>query len=135
MASFSMKVLPAKMKTEPNQSPEPTPTAVTTDASASVAPSAGAAHLRRSAKINHHMKHYVLISVQIPLGDSTNEEAMRASFVGKTQKIVDQSKGIRRCHENTWLLDRENAASALAKIVSAAEGFDMKYDIWYLSSE
>lgn len=30
---------------EPNQAPEPTPTAVTPDADASVAPSAGAAHL------------------------------------------------------------------------------------------
>jgi hypothetical protein len=35
----------AKEKNEPNQTPEPTPTAVTPDADASVAPSAGAAHL------------------------------------------------------------------------------------------
>src|SRR5690606_29924118 len=34
-----------KYKTEPNQTPEPTPTAVTPDADASVVPSAGAAHL------------------------------------------------------------------------------------------
>lgn len=34
-----------KIKNKPNQTPEPTPTAVTPDADASVAPSAGAAHL------------------------------------------------------------------------------------------
>jgi hypothetical protein len=33
------------MKTEPNQAPEPTSTAVTPDADASVAPSAAVAHL------------------------------------------------------------------------------------------
>jgi hypothetical protein len=33
------------MKTEPNQAPEPTSTAVTPDADASVAPSAAVAHI------------------------------------------------------------------------------------------
>mgnify|MGYP001627348796 CR=1 FL=1 len=45
--SYSLEIKGSKYRKEPNQTPEPTPTAVTPDADASVVPSAGAARLQR----------------------------------------------------------------------------------------
>ena len=80
-------------------------------------------------------KHYVLVSAEKPQGDGIRDSQVWSNFLSKTQKIEDQTKGIRKLGENSWLIDRENAASALTKIVSAAELSDMKYDVWYLSSD
>jgi len=95
------------------------------------------AQFQRSAKINHHhmTKHYVLVSVQVPTGDSRNEELVAGSFVHTTCKISDLDKGIRRLHENTWLIDKETSTVALGKIVDAAESLGLKHDVWYFSSE
>ncbi|HRQ89637.1 MAG TPA: hypothetical protein PLA50_12625 [Bacteroidia bacterium] len=80
-------------------------------------------------------KYYILVSVDFPTDDTHRSNLTISGFVSKTQKIDNKEGGIRRLHENTWLLERENAASSLAKIVSASEVHGFEYEVLYLSSD
>jgi len=80
-------------------------------------------------------KHYILVSVELPDDDSHHSDSITLNFVSKTQKIDDKDGGIRRLHENTWLIDRDISATHLSRIVSAADLAGLDYDVFYLSSD
>ena len=79
------------------------------------------------------MKHYILINVEIPNLAEHNGEQSWHGFLAKTEDINQPSTGIQRIAPNCWLLERENAASALARIVSTCEGSHLTYHVRYLS--
>ena len=92
--------------------------------------------LQRSAENPHLMKkHYILVSVEIPSDRSHDSQSRADAFLARTEGLADTASGIRKYHESCWLLERENAASSFATIVSVAEGLDLPYEVLYLSSD
>jgi len=80
-------------------------------------------------------KHYVLVSVQEPSEDIQSASQIWIGFESKTEKIELKDEQSRKLALNAWLLVRDSEASALASIVREAEGFRLKYEVYYLSSD
>ena len=80
-------------------------------------------------------KHYILVCTRKPSDDTCKASTAWLDFVASTQSIDNEGRGIERIGENTWLLRRDDAASSLAKIVSASEASGLSCRVLYLSSD
>ncbi|MCS6244525.1 MAG: hypothetical protein H2172_11795 [Opitutus sp.] len=80
-------------------------------------------------------KNYILVSVDLPAGDSHAEEQARLAFASAIFQIKDQALKGQKLSENVWLLDRDGDTSSLAHIVYSCTKQNLKYSVRYLSSE
>jgi len=80
-------------------------------------------------------KHWILVSVNLPEEDEGGNSRSRLSFVSATQNVHDTALGLRKLSESTWLLPRENALPALARIVTAADNNEASYEVRYLTED
>jgi len=80
------------------------------------------------------MKNFVLIYIAIPENaDHPGPNSVYRPFLSKLGDVELKGAKSMRLAENCWLLERESDVSALARIVSVAEGFRLGVGVKYLS--
>lgn len=78
------------------------------------------------------MNHYVLFYVEGYNGDQAQAEPVLHGFEGLLDKLAAESGTIKRLGAHSILSQRGNDVGILGRVIAAAEGAHLKYQVRYL---
>jgi len=80
------------------------------------------------------MKHYILISVEIPTpGDDQYSKWL--SLEKRLEPLTKTNKGIARLGEGVWLLPRDQGMTCVAECIARARASSLKVEARFLSAD
>jgi hypothetical protein len=80
------------------------------------------------------MKHYILISVEIPAtGDDQYSKCL--SLEKRHEPLAETNKGIARLGEGVWLLPRDQGMTFAAECIARARASSLKVQARFLSAD
>ena len=80
------------------------------------------------------MKHFILVSVEIPeTGQPRETDQARLNFLIESVKIALRDEESRKLAPGVWLLQRDNEIDALSQLVTLCKDVRLPYEVRFLS--
>jgi hypothetical protein len=81
------------------------------------------------------MKHYILLSVEIPPHDEAAQYSSWRTLEKRLESLAKTTKGIARLGEGVWLLPRDQGMTFAAECIAVARMNSLKAEARFLSAD